>query len=305
MTDEVVTRLRARRRDAAGVPCREEVEGTLSRQVGVAHQVLGPDRVEFLGAAGDQLVQVDLVTGVPDQAVLGEVVGQVEGQAELDHAKIAGEVRGAESDDADQLFAHLAGELAELPVRESLQVGRRLDPGQHRAAAHVAIPFERSMARARSRSPWGPSGAGAAIDLIGELPGALAARCHPEKAWVRPLPEPRVFTHSLPKFDLVSFDVEQVVDDLEREAHRMTRKFLALWEIRPERPATIAPILSEARSKAAVFRRWIASESLDRAVGLPLGLEVGHLAADHPLRARRGGQDLARNGPRPRPAGCA
>ena len=70
------------------------------------------------GPAGDQLVGIDLVAGVPDQAVLGEVERQVQGQAELDDAEVAGEVRRAAADDADQLGAHLGGELLELGLRQ-------------------------------------------------------------------------------------------------------------------------------------------------------------------------------------------
>ena len=67
-----------RRGRAAGVPGHEQVERALGR-VGVAHQApLGPDRVQTRGAAGDQLVGIDLVAGVPDQAVLGEVEAQVQ-----------------------------------------------------------------------------------------------------------------------------------------------------------------------------------------------------------------------------------
>ena len=74
---------------------------------------------KLAGPAGDQLVGVDLVAGVPDQAVAREVEGQVQGQAELDDAEVAGEVRRAAADDADQLGAHLGGELLELGLGQS------------------------------------------------------------------------------------------------------------------------------------------------------------------------------------------
>ena len=113
-----------RRGGAAGVPGHEQVERAFGR-IGVAHQApLGPDRVQLVGAAGDQLVGIDLMAGVPDQAVLGEVEGQVQGQAELDDAQVAGEVSRAAADHADQLGAHLGGELLELGFRQRLQVGR-------------------------------------------------------------------------------------------------------------------------------------------------------------------------------------
>ena len=60
-----------RRRRAAGVAGHEQVERALGR-IGVTHQApLGPDRVQAAGAAGDQLVGIDLVARVPDQAVAG------------------------------------------------------------------------------------------------------------------------------------------------------------------------------------------------------------------------------------------
>ncbi len=86
---------------AAGVPGHEQVEGAFGR-VGVTHQTpFGPDRVQHGGPAGDQFVGINLMAGVPDQAVLSEVEGQVQGQAELDHAEVAGEVRRPPSHDAD------------------------------------------------------------------------------------------------------------------------------------------------------------------------------------------------------------
>ena len=99
------------------MPGHEQVEGAFGR-VGVAHQTpFGPDRVQHGGAAGDQLVGIDLMAGVPDQAVLGEVEGQVQGQAELDHAEVAGEVGRPPAHDAYQLGSHLVGELIELRRR--------------------------------------------------------------------------------------------------------------------------------------------------------------------------------------------
>ena len=66
----------------------EQVVGRFVR-VGEAHEAaLGADRVEAVVAAGDELVRVDLVAGVPDEPVLGEVEGQVQGQAQLDDAEV-------------------------------------------------------------------------------------------------------------------------------------------------------------------------------------------------------------------------
>ena len=48
---------------------------------------------------------------------LAEVEGQVQGQAQLDDAEVAGEVGGADAQDADQLVAHLLGQLLQLRRR--------------------------------------------------------------------------------------------------------------------------------------------------------------------------------------------
>ena len=115
---DLVAQLEAqgRGRGAAGVAGHEQVEVALGR-VGVAHQAApGPDRVELGRAAGDQLVRIDLMTRVPDQAVLGKVIGQVQGQAELDDPEVAGEVSRPPADHAQELGAHLGGKLIELLV---------------------------------------------------------------------------------------------------------------------------------------------------------------------------------------------
>ena len=92
-----------RRRRAASVAGHEQVERAFGR-IGVAHQApLGPDRVQTVGPAGDQLVGIDLVARVPDQAVPGEIKAQMKRQAKLDDAQIAGEVSRPPADDIDEL----------------------------------------------------------------------------------------------------------------------------------------------------------------------------------------------------------
>ena len=54
----------------------------------------------------------------PDEAIFGEVKCQVECEAEFDDAEIAGEMGRANTEDADQLVAHLLGELRELALAE-------------------------------------------------------------------------------------------------------------------------------------------------------------------------------------------
>ncbi len=91
---QVVAALQAQhgRDAAAGVAGHEQVVVAFVR-VGVAHQApLGAHRAELVVAAGDQLVRIDLVAGVPDQPVAAEVERGVQRQAKLDHAQVRGEV---------------------------------------------------------------------------------------------------------------------------------------------------------------------------------------------------------------------
>src|SRR5215207_8503962 len=77
---------------ATGVAGHEEIEIAFKR-VRVAHEAaLGTDVLEVLLPPGDEFVRVDLVAGVPDDAVFAEVEDLMKGEAELDDAKVAGEM---------------------------------------------------------------------------------------------------------------------------------------------------------------------------------------------------------------------
>ncbi len=109
------------------MPGHEEVVIALLR-VRIAHQPpLRADGAELVVAAGDQLMRIDLMTRVPDQAVTAEVEGGVQGQAELDHSQVRREVGDAVGDYVAQHLAHLGRKLLQLGQREPLQVARRLD----------------------------------------------------------------------------------------------------------------------------------------------------------------------------------
>src|SRR5438128_126023 len=70
------------------------------------------------------------MAGVPDEAVAREVEGQVQRQAQLDDAEIAGEVGRANAKHAQQLLAHLLGELEQLGVAQAGQVRGRVNRRQ-------------------------------------------------------------------------------------------------------------------------------------------------------------------------------
>ena len=123
---------------AEGVAERGRGVGVLDHVVGA----LGPRRVageaaegaqvgEVVLAAGDQLVHVGLVAGVPDDPVDRRVEGPVEGDGELDDAEVGAEVTAADGNRPDQEVPDLGGQLGELVVVELPQVARLLDRFQH------------------------------------------------------------------------------------------------------------------------------------------------------------------------------
>ena len=115
----------------------EQVVGAFVR-IGIAHQpALGADGLELRVAARDQLVRIDLMAGVPDQAVLAEIEGQVQGQAQFDDAEVAGEMGRPNAQHAHQFVAHLLGELRQFRVAQSLQILRRRDLRQQ--SGHIVL----------------------------------------------------------------------------------------------------------------------------------------------------------------------
>ena len=127
--EQIVAALQAQGRAhaAPGVAGHKQVEVAF-RRVGVAHQpALGAHRLELVVPAGDHFVGVDLMARVPDQAVAGKVERGMQGQSQLDHAQIRGKMGRSRGCQPAERLAHLAGQLRQLLLRESLQVGRRLN----------------------------------------------------------------------------------------------------------------------------------------------------------------------------------
>jgi hypothetical protein len=56
-------------------------------------------------------MRIDLVAGVPNEAILAEVEFEMERQAQFDDAKVRREVSRPEAEHAYQLVAHLVAEL--------------------------------------------------------------------------------------------------------------------------------------------------------------------------------------------------
>jgi len=86
---------------------------------------------EVVPAAGEQLVHVRLVAGVPDDPVDGRVEGPVEGDGELHDAEVGAEVAAPDGHRPDEEVPDLGGQLGELVAGELPKVARLLDRFQH------------------------------------------------------------------------------------------------------------------------------------------------------------------------------
>ncbi len=80
-------------------------------------------RVEGAGAAGQHLVDVSLVSGVPQQRVTRRIEDPVQRESELDDAEVGAEVATGAADRIDQLLADIGGQGGELLIREVSKVG--------------------------------------------------------------------------------------------------------------------------------------------------------------------------------------
>ena len=78
---------------------------------------------ELLAAAGEDLVHVRLVAGVPEDRVGRRLEHAVQRQRQLDRAEVGTEVPGVLGDRLDDDVADLAGEFVEL-ARTSDRAGR-------------------------------------------------------------------------------------------------------------------------------------------------------------------------------------
>ena len=124
-----------------GVPAVEDVVLALAAAREAADAVELAQRLEAIAAAGQQLVGVRLVPGVPHDPVARRVHDPVQRERDLHGAQRAGEVAARVLDGADHLLAQLGGERLELS---------RAQPAQLRG---VVDRFEEGHARSCSKSP--------------------------------------------------------------------------------------------------------------------------------------------------------
>ena len=129
---QIVARLQTQHgRDAATRVTGHEQVVVAFRGIGVAHQApFGANRCKIPESARDELVRINLVAGVPDQAISGEIEHLMQGDAQLDHAEIAGEVGRPVGHHVAQGLANLARQLDRLFLGEVPQIARRLNPRQ-------------------------------------------------------------------------------------------------------------------------------------------------------------------------------
>ena len=85
------------------------------------------ERPEPVEAAGQQLVGIRLVPGVPHDPVTGRLEQAVERQRQLDDPEGRAQVSAGIGDCPDDRFADLGGQLHELVLGETAQVGRTVE----------------------------------------------------------------------------------------------------------------------------------------------------------------------------------
>ena len=100
--------------------------------IGVAHQsALGSDRAKTGKAAGNELMRINLVAGVPDEAVVAKVKDAVQRDAKFHHSKIRCEVRRPRSGNFAQGPAHFSSQLLQLVDGEPGQIAGRQNRWQN------------------------------------------------------------------------------------------------------------------------------------------------------------------------------
>ena len=115
-----------------GVPAVEDVVRRLGAAREAADAVELAQRPEPLEPAGQQLVRVGLVAGVPDDPVARRFEQAVERDGQLDHAERRPEMAAGLRHGPDDRVADLDRQLGELDLVEAAQVGRVLDGRQDR-----------------------------------------------------------------------------------------------------------------------------------------------------------------------------
>jgi hypothetical protein len=76
--------------------------------------------------AGEEFMRINLMTGVPNEPVLGKVERGMEGDAEFDDTEVGGEVNGSGIVEFAEFASNFGGEEFESVCGKILQIVRRL-----------------------------------------------------------------------------------------------------------------------------------------------------------------------------------
>ena len=127
---------RDRRRRVRGA---KGVVGRLGAPREARDAALLAQRAHCLAPPGQDLVRIGLVAHVPDDAVLRRVEHVMQRHRQLDRAQVGRQVAAGAGHRIQQELAQLGGQRHELRAFEAAQIGRGLDPGQHRGRRIGAI----------------------------------------------------------------------------------------------------------------------------------------------------------------------
>ena len=89
--------------------------------------LVGADRVDGGGAAGEYLVDIALVGDIEHELVCGRGENPVQGDAQLDDAEVRTEVAAGDGEAVDQGFTDLRGEGDEIRFVQTMQICRCAD----------------------------------------------------------------------------------------------------------------------------------------------------------------------------------
>ena len=129
----------ADREAGAGVAAVEDVVLRLRPTREATHPAELAERPEALVAAGQELVRVGLVAGVPDDPVARRFEQPVERDRELDDAERAAEVAPGRRHGRDDRLADLGRQLLELGFGQSAEIGRTVETGEDRHARWLLL----------------------------------------------------------------------------------------------------------------------------------------------------------------------
>jgi hypothetical protein len=91
--------------------------------------------MKTVAATGEKLVDVDLVTDVPDEFVLGRAENTMQRERELDHAEVGSKMAAIPGEHSNQFMADFISEQVQLLHRQFFDVQRTLNHVE--VSAHI------------------------------------------------------------------------------------------------------------------------------------------------------------------------